>query len=487
MKDKRSQESARVALLTPYDGGNLGDSAIQEAIIANLRRCDPYLDFLGITLSAPRTAARHQIPCYPLTAMSRSHYQMRREPANNVADGGEASAGLYKRLRRMARAVPFIFWLKVLTDESMHVFRSYRLLRKVDVLVIAGGGQLDDEWGGSWGHPYALAKWSVLARAARSSVVFLSVGACRIESRLTRMFLKTALSMACYRSYRDTESRRLVVGITSRADGEVVPDLAFSLFSASTGTKTRFNSAAVRVGISPIAYGHSGLWPTPDQVQYERYMTELACFVTEILRSGASVTLFSSSPPDDQIFADLRKHLNAAIDCTLSGRLSTRTADTVAELLDVLHSVDFVVASRLHGVLLSFLSGTPAIAISYDRKVTSLMEALGQAEYCLNIHSFKSDDLLERFFALRAHSKVIQSTVAATCRQYNEVLEKQYREITRLALARFRRNGDLSSREKLCDKGPVMGRPGINPATGPRAVIGKPEIGNRDEISHEKR
>ncbi len=250
------QESARVALLTPYDGGNLGDSAIQEALIANLRRYDPDIDVCGITLHPARTSARHQIPCYPLTAMSRSHYQMKQDPASKV-DGGRPSM-LYRRLRRMARAVPFLFWLKVLVDETLHVIRSYRLLRKVDVLVIAGGGQLDEEWGGSWGHPYALAKWSVLARAAGSSVVFLSVGACRIEAQLTGLFLKVALSLACYRSYRDEESRRLALGITPRADGPVVPDLAFSLSSPSIEPSTRLRSAVLRVGVSPIAYGRAG-------------------------------------------------------------------------------------------------------------------------------------------------------------------------------------------------------------------------------------
>ena len=79
------QESWRVALLTPYDGGNLGDSAIQAALIANLRRCEPHVDLCGITLHPARTSARHQIPCYSLTATSRSHY---RSMDTKERDGG---------------------------------------------------------------------------------------------------------------------------------------------------------------------------------------------------------------------------------------------------------------------------------------------------------------------------------------------------------------------------------------------------------------
>jgi polysaccharide pyruvyl transferase WcaK-like protein len=493
LKVEQLRDSVRIALLTPYDGGNLGDSAIQGALIANLRSCEPHVDLCGITLHPARTSARHQIPCYSLTATSRSHYRgtKERDDGERPLPVAEASVGLYRRLRRMARAVPFVRWLKTGVDETLHAIRSYRLLRDVDVLAIAGGGQLDDEWGGSWGHPYALMKWTVLARAAGSSVAFLSVGACRIESRLTRLFLKTALSLACYRSYRDAESRRLALGITPRADGSVVPDLGFSLSGTSIEPSIKTEGAPLFVGVSPIAYGHAALWPTADQVQHERYLEELAGFVREILRRGVSVTLFSSSPPDDQIFADLLERVELGLDSASRGRLCARNSETVEELFDVLHAVDLVVASRLHGVMLSFLSGRPAIAISYDRKVTSLMAELGQAEYCLDIHSFKSDDLLRRFFALQAHSKVIQSAVASTCREYDEVLKRQCRDITRLALrrrrSRFRRNGDTYSKEAR-DSGPE-GRPGIKPVSGPMTASATetPGTGNRDEMSYGKR
>ncbi len=50
VKAEQYQRSLRIALLTPYDGGNLGDSAIQQAVIANLRRYDPNVQLCGITL-----------------------------------------------------------------------------------------------------------------------------------------------------------------------------------------------------------------------------------------------------------------------------------------------------------------------------------------------------------------------------------------------------------------------------------------------------
>jgi polysaccharide pyruvyl transferase WcaK-like protein len=441
LKSKRLQGSARIALLTPYNGGNLGDAAIQEALIANLSRYRPDIEVWGITLDPARTSARHQIPCFPLAGTSLSYYRGTQERVSRVDTErpslvADACRGLYRCLRWMARAVRFVKWIKILVGEALHMSRSYVLLRKVDALVIAGGGQLDDEWGGSWGHPYALMKWAVVARAAGSSVVFLSVGACRIDSQLTRTFLKAALSSARYRSYRDEESRRLAIGITPRADGPVIPDLAFSLPIAQSKAGVRVEGAPLRVGVSPIAYCHPELWPTKSQIQYEQYITELAVFVSRVLQGGDSVWLFSSSSPDDQLFTDLYRRLDPALDPAARDRLFSIPVNTLRELLEGLLSVDLVVASRLHGLLLSFLSGKPALAISYDRKVKSLMDELGQAAYCVEIGSFKSDDLLRLFLTLRTNRDAIVAAVAGICRKYDWVLQQQYREIMQFLAGR---------------------------------------------------
>src|SRR5215813_12015498 len=41
----------RIALLTPYNGGNFGDAAIQDAMIANIRLRLPGAQFSGICLN----------------------------------------------------------------------------------------------------------------------------------------------------------------------------------------------------------------------------------------------------------------------------------------------------------------------------------------------------------------------------------------------------------------------------------------------------
>ena len=433
---KTSQSLSHVALLAPYNGGNLGDAAILEALIHSVRRIDAQSQITGITLNPALTSVLHHIPCYPLAVNPRPHYNPETGPVsavsahgpNNSPSTADSANGAFRRRMRDARSF-FLFKplraLYRLAKEVRHVLQSYFFLRRVNLLAVAGGGQLDEEWGGPWGHPYALMKWATLARLAGTHFVVLSVGACRLNSRLSKQFINMALSLATYRSYRDQGSRQRALEVLGHADGPVVPDLAFSL----PFTDTRGVSEARKpplVGVSPIAFAHPGLWPTERVSVYEQYITELSSFLASLLRREISVVLFSSSTPDEQTFQDIRDRVSSQIAKENLVRLSFFEAATVYELTAMLGSVDFVVASRLHGLLLSFLADKPSIAISYDRKVRSLMEDMDQAVYCLDIHSFTAEGLMTAFLSLQENADIIPSKLSTIRRSYDELLAKQY-------------------------------------------------------------
>jgi polysaccharide pyruvyl transferase WcaK-like protein len=337
---------------------------------------------------------------------------------------------VHEFLRRVSNAVGLFRWAKALVKEVTHTVRSYRLLRDVDMLVVAGGGQLDEEWGGAWGHPFALMKWSVLTRAAGGAVVFLSVGACQLGSPVTRFFLRIALSLASYRSYRDGESRRLALEIARHAEGAVVPDLAFSLGDFAGRRCPSPGRRPMIVGVSPIAWRQSGLWPTENPLQHRRYLTELALFVGSLVERGIEVRLFSSSPPDDQIFENVYRLLDGRLSSSARELLSSAPVTTLAELLELLQSVEIVVTSRLHGALLSFVLRRPVLAISYDRKVATLMEQLEQSSSCVDIESVDSAVLAQKFASLETTQEQVKSTIDERCNQYADLLQHQYKEIS---------------------------------------------------------
>ena len=179
----------RIALLTPYNGGNLGDAAIQDAVIANLRLRLPEARFSGISLNCENFVESYGVGAFPLCVTERPFYTMscgraaaKQNEESSPAEDRDPCAGRIKgTLKKMPR------WLQLLKKsrrtaliiprEILHFARGYRFLRSQDLLIVSGGGQLDEEWGGPWGHPFALFKWALLARTARVPCAFVSVGA----------------------------------------------------------------------------------------------------------------------------------------------------------------------------------------------------------------------------------------------------------------------------------------------------------------------
>jgi polysaccharide pyruvyl transferase WcaK-like protein len=94
--------------------------------------------------------------------------------------------------------------------------------------------------------------------------------------------------------------------------------------------------------------------------------------------------------------------------------------------LSALQDVDLVVASRLHGVILSHLIAKPTLAISYDPKIDTHMKEIEQTEYCVSIDHFDSTVLIERFIALRDARERESIHLARAVEHYSELVGLQY-------------------------------------------------------------
>ncbi len=153
-----------------------------------------------------------------------------------------------------------------------------RFLKDVDFLIVSGGGQLDDFWGGAWGHPYALLKWSVLARLRGAKPIFLSVGFGELDSRLSRLFTRTALRLAAYRSYRDPD---LAISCNAPAFAGMIPYLPGPRVQSSVWIATGLSSrsalvVASVVGLSPFCYCDPRIWPRKDASQPTTLTSEIS-------------------------------------------------------------------------------------------------------------------------------------------------------------------------------------------------------------------
>lgn len=222
-----------------------------------------------------------------------------------------------------------------------------------------------------------------------------------MRSRTGRFFLRRAVESADDVSCRDRESCEMVRELApGRRRPRVLPDLAFALVDPDAWPPTCSPGSSEgrrTIGVSPIAFRDPRGWPEKDGEAFRAYLERLGHLCLSSLRSGDRVLLFATAGSDRRVVADL------------SGWLAERgwgapdvvnaEVDTFTGLTECLREVDVVVASRLHGVLLSHLADRPVLALSYDRKVTRHMEDMGQGRYCLGIDRFTSrqiEDLVRR-------------------------------------------------------------------------------------------
>ncbi len=319
---------------------------------------------------------------------------------------------------------------KEIDSEVLHAVRGYRFLYPHDLLIIAGGGQLDEEWGGPWGHPFALFKWSALARIAHVRCEFVGVGASKVDGRITRTFLSMALRMSQGRSYRDQHSKEVAAGLLRRADQDsVVPDIAFGAPVVDSMSFSAIRSAAkgrTVIAVSPISYARPGSWPQADPAFYRHYLDQMSQLIVQLLDRDYFVVMIFSALSDANVIKEISNSLDDRLQAALRSQIYISSINTWRDLLRVLQDVDFVIASRLHSAILSFAANKPTIAISFDKKVDRIMEDLGQGGYVLQIRDFSTQDVIDALCRIEKNRNAVTDEITSYTRQARRVLESQF-------------------------------------------------------------
>jgi len=81
------------------------------------------------------------------------------------------------------------------------------------------------------------------------------------------------------------------------------------------------------------------------------------------------------------------------------------------EILSFMKQLDFFVGTKTHSIVMSLLSGTPTLSISYHEKSNFFMEEWGVGEYTINLEDINNERLLELFKKLYDNSKQVRTTL----------------------------------------------------------------------------
>ncbi len=419
----------KIGLLDHMGGGNLGDDATQAAVISKIKNRWPDAEIYGFSLNPDDTRTRHGIPAYAI----RTKTWILKKDAGNEVPRPE------RKLKAALRRVPVVSWPlrmiyallvrapRALFQELRFLSRSLSILRPFDLLIINGGGQLTEAWGGPWKFPYTIFKWTQLARKAHVKCIFLNVGAGPLKHPISKYFVRHALLSGDYVSFRDEQSKSLARDIGFKGRSDVFPDSVYGLDCNDLLTGRYAKKEKATVGFAPMAYSDPRVDPTSKPAVYADFIRNLGLLGSWLIEHDYSLSLFCSDigidPPTIEDLALILKEQRGA---ERQARITTPRVESIDDLLRTISLVDYVVTCRFHGVIFAHLLNKPVLALAHHPKVSTLMADLGLQQYCLDIKTCDADALQKTFISLIKNKDEIKSRMAERLACYQEQLSTQF-------------------------------------------------------------
>jgi len=413
-----------IGLLNHIGGGNLGDDATIGAVLQNIRQRWPDVAITAFSQNPSDTSMRHGIAAHPIRTQT---WSFGYKPAPPVREG--IITNLTRRHKYIFVILKAIYallirWPRTLLNELSFMAKSFRHVKSLDVLIICGGGQLT-EWGGPWGFPYTIFKWVLLARLARTSCLFLNVGAGPLTHPISKLLAARALGMAQYVSFRDEKSQALARAIGFSGKSQVLPDSVYSFPISETHGISKSKRDQQIVGVAPMPFCDPRTDPAQkDQARYEEFIGSFSQFAASLTRESYSLTLFGTDIGVDPLaIEDLRhslRHHHGIMNQRCGG------ATSIPELLMLMSNMDYVVTCRFHGVIFAHLLNKPVLAVSHHPKVKELMRCLGLSEFCIEIEKIDPSLLISKFILLVRDAEQIKSHMNSVLMDYRSQLVRQF-------------------------------------------------------------
>jgi polysaccharide pyruvyl transferase WcaK-like protein len=424
---------------------NLGNECTLQAIIHNLSRYLSDADFQCLSTVPEDTAARHNVLAFRaranwpdwLRGWINCFRERRKKAAGPRREETEGGIGLIVGVESPPhRRGLMVTWLSIvlwqLPKHILHWVRGFWIMKGSDLLVIPGTGVVADYLTGPFSYPYDIFKWSTIARLCGARVLFVGIGAGPILHPLSRWFLRTSLSCAQYRSYRDTASKQCVkeIGVNVNSDS-VCPDLAFGLprglFTTTVPQRNRI--PMIGVGLKDYA-GLRNAGEQPDLPSYQEYLETMTGFVSWLCQRGYGVrVLIGDGLYDTGVVRDFM-HL-----CKIrglegkQGKIIYEPVVMVQQLLAQLSMVDIVISPRFHNLVLALMLNKPVIALSDHQKLDSLMQGFGLVDYCLPLPHLTVENLGRKLLEVEMKAEGLKLRIKEMVEQYRRELEREYAAI----------------------------------------------------------
>jgi polysaccharide pyruvyl transferase WcaK-like protein len=394
----------KICFFGHFGSPNFGNEITLQTVLYHVRRRLPEAEVACICTGPEALAATLKIETVPIS--------------RTFVKPGKLCTRLPRLLRRLFIGAP---------SELCRWFETFKTLKLADVLIIPGTGLLTDAYGLlEWG-PYNLFKWSLIAKVCRCKLLFVSVGAGPVYSTLGKYFVKSALSFADFRSYRDNASLDHLksIGFATNSD-RIYPDLVFSLPEAMLPHDRDRRSKRSIVGLGLML--HAAMYRTvgPASVAYSAYLECLVAFVRWLLAHNYDVRLLIGEVSDSGASDEFKSLLRRSLGTYDERRIIDQPALSVEQLLPQIAATDIVVATRFHNILLALVLNKPVISISFHHKCASLMAEMGLSDYCQDINHMNAARLIEQFQDVERNAEKLKTLIRQKVEESRTALDEQY-------------------------------------------------------------
>jgi polysaccharide pyruvyl transferase CsaB len=318
----------RVGITGSYGGLNLGDEAILQSMIAQLRKDVPNLEISVFSRDAEDTKRRHQV-----------------ERAVPV--------------RKLSRA-------EVLPE-----------VERLDLLVLGGGGILYDADARTY------LREVQLAREKRVPVFVYAIGAGPLTHAAAQAAVRETLADVEMVTVREKSAHRVLEEAGLHRDDVVVtadPALLLKPEALPRGILRQEGLEGRRrlIGMSVREPGVAA--PDLDEKVYHSLIANAADFMVDRYDADVVFVPMERSVLDTQhSHAVIAKMLRAQRATVLKGEY------TSGQILSWMGKFDFALGMRLHFLIFAAIQGTPFVALPYAGKVSGFLEALGVPTPPLNL------------------------------------------------------------------------------------------------------
>jgi polysaccharide pyruvyl transferase CsaB len=372
-QSKPEEPAFRIGISGSYGGLNLGDEAILQSIVTQLRASAP-CEITVFSRDAKDTAARHLVErTVPVRDLARD------EVRPEVAD--------------------------------------------LDLLILGGGGILYDDAASVYLREVAL------AQEHHVPVLVYAVSAGPLQDATARALVRDTLSRVEAITVRERRARQVLEEVGVR-DIEVTADPAFLLepepLPAEALQREGLNENRRLIGLSVREPGAAA--PDIDEAHYHALLANAADYMVDRLDADLVFVPMEPRRKDTQhSHAVVAKMAHAHRAAVLKGEYSS------GQLLSLIGHFDFAVGMRLHFLIFAALNRVPFVALPYSSKVAGFLEDLDIAMPPLKqVNAGQLIAYIDRWWDLRRNLQArLEKTVPEIqerARRTNEIAMRLLRE-----------------------------------------------------------